>query len=134
MGGIAAIRQAFARRDDVYAGGDILLARRLDGIITAAGTAVALMLLPFAPPTAALGNAGWAVAALIGVVSGASSLFDRLKSGGRTWDTLLAWNYFGVAQITAIQWLAGSHAPYRDLFILSTGFDGAVHPPRRPLP
>jgi diguanylate cyclase (GGDEF)-like protein len=134
MGGIAVLRQAFARRDDPYAGGDILLARRLDGMITAAGTVVALMLLPLAPPTVAIGNAGWLVAALIAVVSGASSVFDRLKSGGRNWNTLLAWNYFGVGQIAAIQWLAGSHAPYRDLFILSTGFVGAVHPPRRLVP
>jgi len=134
MGGIAAIRQAFARRDDPYAGGDILLARRLDGIIAAAGAAVALLLVPFAPPTAAIGNAGWAVAGLVCLVTGASTVYDRLKSGGRTWDTLLAWNYFGLAQIAAVQWLAGSHAPYRDLFILATGFAGAVHPPRRLLP
>jgi hypothetical protein len=44
MGGIAAIRQAFARRDDPHAGGDLLLARRLDGIISAAGTTVAILL------------------------------------------------------------------------------------------
>src|SRR5689334_7124291 len=134
MGGIDAIRQAFARRDDPYAGGDVLTARRLDGLITVAGTVVAVMLLPLAPPTVALGNTGWIVAALIAVVSGASSVFDRLKSGGRNWNTLLAWNYFGVAQIALVQWLAGSHAPYRDLFILSTGFVGALHPPRRLLP
>jgi hypothetical protein len=36
MGLVAAIRQAFARREDPYAGGDIALARRLDGIIAAA--------------------------------------------------------------------------------------------------
>jgi diguanylate cyclase (GGDEF)-like protein len=134
MGGIAAIRQAFARREDPYAGGDILLARRLDGMIAAAGAAVALMLVPFAPPTVAIGKAGWAAGAVICLVTGASTVYDRLKSGGRTWDTLLAWNYFGVAQVAAVQWLAGSHAPYRDLFILATGFVGAVHPPRRLLP
>jgi hypothetical protein len=56
MGLVAAIRQAFARREDPYAGGDLALARKLDGIIAAACTAVALMLLPLAPPTATLGN------------------------------------------------------------------------------
>jgi hypothetical protein len=31
MGLVAAIRQAFARREDPYAGGDLALARKLDG-------------------------------------------------------------------------------------------------------
>lgn len=134
MGGIAVIREAFARREDPYAGGDLLLARRLDCIITAAGTAFALVLLPLWPPTVAIGNAGWAVAALIALLSGGASLYDRLKRGGRTWNTLLAWNYVGLTQIAAIQWLAGSSAPYRDLFVLATAFVGGLHPPRRLLP
>ncbi len=134
MGLLAAIRQAFARREDPYAGGDIALARKLDGILTAAGTAVALMLIPLAPPTVAIGTAGWFVAGAVALMSGASTVYDRLKPGGRTWATMLAWNYVGVAQISVVQWLAGSHAPYRDLFMLSTVFVGGLHPPRRLLP
>ena len=61
-------------------------------------------------------------------------MYDRLKAGGRNWNTLLAWNYVGLIQIATSQLLAGPHAPYRELFILSTGFVGAVHPPRRLAP
>ncbi|HEY7632345.1 MAG TPA: GGDEF domain-containing protein, partial [Thermoleophilaceae bacterium] len=134
MEGVAVIRQAFARREDPYAGGDIALACRLDGILTAAGTVVALMLIPLAPPTVAIGAAGWLVAAAVALMSGASSVYDRVKAGGRNWNTLLAWNYVGVVQIGIVQWLAGIQAPYRDLFMLSTAFVGGLHPPRRLLP
>jgi diguanylate cyclase (GGDEF)-like protein len=134
MGLVAAIRLAFARREDPYAGGDLALARKLDAILTATGTAVALMLIPLAPPTVAIGAAGWAVAGAIALTSGASTIYDRLKSGGRSWPALLAWNYVGGTQIALVQWLAGSHAPYRDLFMLSTVFVGGVHPPRRLVP
>jgi diguanylate cyclase (GGDEF)-like protein len=134
MGLVPAIRQAFARRDDPYAGGDIALARKLDGILTASGTAVALMLIPLAPPTVAIGMAGWFVAGAMAVTSGASTVYDRVTSQGRTWVTMLAWNYVGVAQIAVVQWLAGSQAPYRDLFMLSTVFVGGLHPPRRLVP
>jgi diguanylate cyclase (GGDEF)-like protein len=134
MGGFAAIRQAFARRQDPYAGGDLVLARRLDGIITAAGTALGLILLPLAPPTAAIGNKGWFVAGAVALIGGASTLFDKRTPGGRNWDQMLWWNYVGLAQIAIAQWLAGSDAPYRDLFILAAVFVGGVHPPRRVLP
>jgi diguanylate cyclase (GGDEF)-like protein len=134
MGLVAAIREAFARREDPYAGGDIALARRLDGLLTITGTVVALMLIPLAPPTHAIGNAGWFVAGAVALVGGASTIYDRVKPGGRTWVAMLAWNYVGVAQITVVQWLAGPYAPYRDLFMLSTVFVGGIHPPRRLIP
>ena len=50
-----------------------MLARRLDGILSAAGTVVALMLLPLAPPTMAIGPEGWAIA---GVLALANQMFD----------------------------------------------------------
>jgi diguanylate cyclase (GGDEF)-like protein len=134
MEGVAVIRQAFARREESYAGGDVVLARRLDQILTAMGTFVALVLIPLAPPTVAIGGAGWFVAGAAALAGAASSVYDRLKPGGRTWNTMLAWNYVGVAQVGIIQWLAGSHAPYRELFMLSTVFVGGLHPPRRLLP
>jgi hypothetical protein len=58
---------------------------------------------------------------------------DR-RTGGRDWNAMLAWNYVGVAQIAAIQWLAGVEAPYRDLLLMSAVFVGGVHPPRRVVP
>jgi diguanylate cyclase (GGDEF)-like protein len=134
MEGVAVIRQAFGRREESYAGGDIVLARRLDQMLTAMGTVVALLLIPLAPPTAAIGVAGWFVAGAVALAGAGSSVYDRLKPGGRTWNTMLAWNYVGVAQIGTVQWLAGIHAPYRELFMLSTVFVGGLHPPRRLLP
>jgi len=134
MGILAAIREAFSRREDPYAGGDIALARKLDGLLTVTGTVVALMLIPLAPPTHAIGNAGWFVAGVVALVGCASTIYDKVKPGGRTWVAMLAWNYVGVAQIAVVQWLAGVHAPYRDLFMLSTVFVGGIHPPRRLIP
>lgn len=129
-----AISEAFARRDDPYAGGDIALARRLGRIIAMATTAIALVLLPLAPPTSALGARGWLVVGALVLLSVGSVLSERAVIGGFDWDQILFWNYVGVFQVATAQWLAGSHAPYRQLFLLTAVYVGGVHPPRRVLP
>jgi diguanylate cyclase (GGDEF)-like protein len=133
MGGFAAFRQAFARRADPYAGGDIALARKLGRMIAWATTAIALVLLPLAPPTAALGTRGWLLVGALVLLS-VGSVASDVASGGFDWNQILFWNYVGVFQVATAQWLAGSHAPYRQLFLLTAVYVGAVHPPRRVLP
>ncbi|HEX6458785.1 MAG TPA: GGDEF domain-containing protein [Thermoleophilaceae bacterium] len=134
MGPWRAIREALARRDDPYAGGDIALARKLGRIIAMATTAIALVLLPLAPPTASLGARGWAVVGALVLLSIGSVASERAVGGGFDWNQILFWNYVGVFQVATAQWLAGSHAPYRQLFLLTAVYVGGVHPPRRVLP
>jgi diguanylate cyclase (GGDEF)-like protein len=125
-------RAIFARREDPYAGGDIALALRLGSVIGAAMTIAALLALPLAPPTEAIGPAGWLVAAGLLLVSGASVLAMRRCQAHISWDRLLAMSYVGVVQVAVAQWLAGGpQAPYRDLLLFSAVYVGGTHPPRR---
>jgi len=128
----AILNEAFARRDDPYAGGDLDLARRLGQVLATASTLIALALLPLAPPTAAIGRAGWLVGGGLVLISVGSVALERF-TGTYTWNHILVANYAGVIQIGTAQWLAGVHAPYRELFVLSTVYVAGVHPPRRVL-
>jgi diguanylate cyclase (GGDEF)-like protein len=134
VGTATAIRAAFARRDDPYAGGDIELSRKLGRIIAGTTTAIALILLPLAPPTHSMGAKGWLVVGFLVFLSVASIASERAAGGGFSYNQILFWNYVGVLQIAAAQWLAGIHAPYRELFLLTAVYVGGVHPPRRVLP
>ena len=133
MGGAnlrAKLTRAFAPSDDPYAGGDLDLAHRLGRILATASTVIALVMMPFAPPTAAIGHAGWIFCGALVLISVASVVIERY-TGEYTWNKILLINYLGVAQIGLAQWLAGAHAPYRELFLLTTVYVAGVHPPRR---
>jgi diguanylate cyclase (GGDEF)-like protein len=126
----AKLTRAFAPGDDPYAGGNLELAQRLGRMLAAASTLIALVLMPFAPPTAALGHSGWIVCSGLVLISVASVIIER-HTGEYTWNKILLLNYLGIAQIGLAQWLAGPHAPYRELFLLTTVYVAGVHPPRR---
>ena len=115
-----------------YAGGDIARARRLGALVWVANTAVAIALLPLAPPTAEIGDAGWILAAALACAALGFAKFQRESSMG--WNGLLVLSYLGLAQVVLLQWAAGGgDAPYRNLFVLGALYVGAVHPPRRVL-
>src|SRR4051794_17532412 len=129
------VRNLFAATDDPYAGGDRATARRLGALVWRVSTILVLMLLPLAPPTAALGVAGWPIVAAstgVGLIA-ARRLADRSREV--SWDALLAFSYVGVVQIAALQWLAGAPgaSAYGELYLLITVYAGGVHPPRRVL-
>jgi diguanylate cyclase (GGDEF)-like protein len=128
----AVLGTAFSRRDDPYAGGDLELARRLGQILASASTVIALLLLPLAPPTAAIGQAGWVVGGGLVLISVGSVALERF-TGTYTWNHILVANYAGIVQIGTAQWLAGVDAPYKELFVLSVVYVAGVHPPRRML-
>jgi diguanylate cyclase (GGDEF)-like protein len=48
-------------------------------------------------------------------------------------NALLALGYVFLAMIAVLQWAAGEHGPYVELFVISVLYVSAVHPPRRVL-
>ncbi len=98
------------------------------------GAVLAAAVLPLSPPTDAIGDAGWAVAAASALISlaGAAVLLRRARV---PYAVLLLGGYVGLAQIAVAQWLAGGlEAPYWQLFILPALQIAAVHPARRVVP
>src|SRR3954453_17695621 len=98
-----AIRRAFAREDDPYAGADATAARRLVPLLVALCTLLTLAFLPMMPPTDALGNAGWAIAAALIVAQLATIrwLADRTKEA--TFNQLLVVAYAGVGGVVVLE-------------------------------
>jgi two-component system, sensor histidine kinase LadS len=116
---------------DRYAGADLATSRRFQtGLLGLCGL-LALAFLPFEPVDDQIGDAGWAIAAALGLgaVGGALLLRRRRPS----FDDLLVVAYVGIAGIALLNWLAGGgSSAYEDLFVLWLG-TGAAHPPRRAL-
>jgi diguanylate cyclase (GGDEF)-like protein len=117
-----------------YAGVDRGLATRMAAAFWIVGAVLALAVLPLTPPTAAIGDAGLALAGAAGLLAlGGGALL--LRRGRAAYSLLLAVGYVGVAQIAVAQWLAGGlDAPYWQLFMLPALQISAVHPPRRIVP
>jgi diguanylate cyclase (GGDEF)-like protein len=114
-----------------YAGVDPGIAHRRGGSIWLVGALLALPVVPLTPPTAAIGAAGWFVAAgnCLVAVTGAVWLLRRARV---SFGAMLAGSYFGLGQIGLAQWLAGGlEAPYWELYLLPALYVSAIHPPRR---
>jgi diguanylate cyclase (GGDEF)-like protein len=114
-----------------YAGIDRQLAMRMAAAFLAVAVALALAVMPLAPPTRAIGAAGWFVVALT-VVGSLGVVALLLRRRRVPYGVLLLTGYAGVAQIAVVQWLAGGlGAPYWQLLILPVLEIAAVHPARR---
>ena len=117
---------------DPYAGADLANSRRFTaGLIGLCGL-LTLAFLPFEPVDDQIGDAGWAIAAGLGLfaVGGAVLVLRREPS----FDDLLVMAYAGIAGIALLNFLAGGgSSAYEDLYVLWLG-TGAPHPPRRALP
>src|SRR4051812_2022871 len=101
----ATARDLLRARRDPYAVDSIWLARPIAGLVSTAAGLLGVTFLPFAPPTAAIGTAGWAVAAAIVVCTfaGAARLFDARREGAV--DPLYPLTYPGIAPNTGMIWL-----------------------------
>ena len=129
---MAQLGHVFRKRQDPYAGADLATAKRLGGAILLLLVFVSLVLTPLAPPTSALGNAGWAMwaAVVAGFVASARLLRRHPERVGTT--ALLVIGYLAVLQIGLLEWLAGGQqSPYHHLLLPAAIFVATVHPPRR---
>src|SRR4051812_21844943 len=129
---LARVREALEPAPDHYEILDTGLARRMGGVLWLVGGLVALALLPFAPPQAPPGTAGWLVAGGLVATSLASGL---ALLGGRVGsaEQMLAMSIAAPIFVGLLQWLAGPSAPYTQLLVLSMLWSSSAHTPRRAL-
>lgn len=117
---------------DFYAIVDLPTAKRIGAVLWIVGAVLVAAVAPIAHPTRHLGDAGWAVAA--GVVLVSLAWAWRLRSAPErvTPNELLLQSYLAISAIALMQWLGGP--PYAELMLLAAIYVGAVHPPRRVVP
>ena len=128
------LRRLFAKQQDPYAGADIVLARKMGGILASLGGVLVVVLVPFSPLDREIGDAGWLIGAAILIWGGV--VVWTTRSGRIDWsfEMFLAAAYAGIAQIALLQWLAGGFsAPYANLLLLPMLFVAATNPARRVL-
>ena len=122
------------RGAQTYAGADQGNAARIVALLWVLSGLLALAFLPFDPPTAAIGPAGWAIAGVLvaGSLVGGRSVLRRRPPP--RFAVLLALSYLGLAQVAALEWLAGgAGSAYQNLYLLWVGSAMGIHPPRRAL-
>ena len=122
------------RGAQTYAGADQGNAARIVALLWVLSGLLALAFLPFDPPTAAIGSAGWVLAGglVAGSLAGGRSVLHRQPPP--RFAVLLTLSYLGLAQVAALEWLAGgAGSAYQNLYLLWVGSAMGVHPPRRAL-
>ena len=119
---------------DFYATADLATAKRIGGIVWLIAWVFVVVLLPVAPPTEHVGDAGWVFVAV--TLVGTLALVYRLtRMPDRvTPNELLLSSYLALAYLAMLVWLGGGNAPYQQLFVLTVLYTCAVHPPRRLVP
>ena len=120
---------------DRYAGHNLDNLRRLSAAGWVASLAIVLGIVPFAPPTAAIGAWGWAVCGAVVVgASGALAWLARHPYRA-TFDLLLATSYLAAAGVGLEQWLSGGwSAPYHEFLVFIVLVGALGHPWQRFLP
>ena len=92
---------------NTYEGADGVNADRLVGVLAALSGLLTLAYLAFAPPTEAIGSAGWAIAGALTLAEGACGaalLRGRWRPG---FNGLLLLSYLGLSSVALMVWLAG---------------------------
>jgi diguanylate cyclase (GGDEF)-like protein len=114
---------------DPYAGADLTTSRRFQAGLLGLCGILTLAFLPFEPVDDQIGDAGWAIAAGLGLAAIGGAFLIRRREPG--FDDLLVLAYSGIAGIALLNYLAGGgSSAYEDLYVLWLG-TGAAHPPRR---
>ncbi len=113
---------------------DMGKAERMGGLFWALGGLITALMLPFAPPTEAIGWPGWIVAGvgIAGCVGVAIRRFDDRVIPDL--DEIFVAGCVGLAGIAALEWLGGGrNSPYDQLFVLPAIYAAAIHGGRRVL-
>ena len=109
---------------------DLAIARSMSGLFWLVAGLITAALLPWAPPTAELGDAGWILAAAGVLLSfwvasrhaGSEVSLNRIYFAG----------YAGVFLVVAIEWVSGGRdTPYHYLYMLPILFAAAAQAPKR---
>jgi diguanylate cyclase (GGDEF)-like protein len=109
-----------------YRGADLPRAQRFTRVLWALGVAIVFAVVPFYPPTALIGSAGWWVlAGMAPLLLAMFALASRATVGFRG---LLVVTYVGLATITALQVLAAPQAPYLVVDLLLVCCVALTHP------
>jgi diguanylate cyclase (GGDEF)-like protein len=117
---------------DPYAGVDFGRAARLGAALWAVSVVAMAALLPFVPPTEAMGAAGWLVAAVVLAAGAAAAVRLRVLGERAGRGELLASGYALLGAILVVDVLAGGFdTPYHQLYYLAVAYVACVHPPRR---
>lgn len=125
-------RRFLQPRRDPYAGADMGNAQRLGSVLWYLVVVLIVVLWIPSPPTEAIGEAGWIVAAAVAASGAAVAALMRRGRLIASWDAMLASCYGAVVGIAVMQWLAGSvSSPYERVFVLPILFVAMLHPPRR---
>jgi diguanylate cyclase (GGDEF)-like protein len=124
-----------AKQADPYAGGDLANAKRYASFVWVSAALIALALIPFAPPTKAIGAAGWPI--LIAIIAATGlRIWLLLRPGSRIdFNGLYAGAYPGLAAVAIMTWLTGGQSsPYQELYVLGAVYSAGIHPLRRVIP
>lgn len=110
---------------------DVATARLMGAVLWAGGALCALVLLPVAPPTRAIGAAGWAVTAAL-LLTCVLMVWRRLDQRRMvSLRELQLSAYLGLGAIALLEWLAGGRSsPYHSLYALPVLFAAGVHTSR----
>jgi diguanylate cyclase (GGDEF)-like protein len=128
---VSILRSYFARKADPYAGGDIDNAQRIGSVLFGLQVVLVAALWPLSPPTHAIGNAGWIVAAGV-AAAGIAVTYGMHRRRFASWNALLMAAFGAVAALEVMQWLGGGvEAPYERAILLPVFFVAAIQPPRK---
>src|SRR3954462_2221963 len=96
---IASPRGLFARSANTYAGADLELARRFARVNWGIGTLIAFLIVPFFPPTRAIGAAGWLVRLAGSIIAVGGYLYSLRRPQIVTYQTLYFGSYVSLGQL-----------------------------------
>jgi len=122
-------------KDGPYAGADLAFSLRMSVAFWTIGLLIFLVVLPFYPPTHALGDWGWFPVLGCLPLSIAMVAMVRLHPESMSMERLLFQSSMSVAQIGLVEWMAGGGgAPYAQLLGFSLFGVALGQPLRRAIP
>ena len=120
---------------DAFRGAQADLVARGAGLLSIVGGVTALTLMPFYPPTAAIGTVGLLLVlpgSVLSIVFGALNATLKVRPSPRA---VYVSSFNGVIQIALLQWLAGGGgAPYMQMLLLPVLGASAAQSVRRCIP